>query len=91
MNITKFVFGALPASNSPSGSINSLDLQKTGRVFLVVVAGSAATAALDFITSWLTGVDLGPYRAILAPAIMGLLELGRRYIAQHLTPTQDPE
>lgn len=82
--ITKFLFGSMPASDSAPRALNSLDLQKTGRMFFVVVAGSAATAALDFAVKYLADVDLGPYRAILAPAIMGLLELARRWVAANL-------
>lgn len=84
MNTKQFLFGSLPASDSAPRSLNLLDLQKTGRVFAVVVAGAAATAALDFVTQYLAGVDLGPYRAIIGPAVMGLLELARRWVSTNL-------
>jgi len=88
MKTKQFLFGALPESNSPAGTLNALDLQKTGRLLAVVVAGAAATAALDFITKFLTGADLGPYGPMLMPVISGFLELGRRYIAQHFPPQE---
>lgn len=84
MKVKKFLFGSIPESTSRSGSLNKTDLQKTGRLLLVAIAGSAATAALDFVAQWLTGADLKTYKAFVMPVATMLIELGRRYVADHL-------
>ena len=80
------LFGALPASNSAKNSINSVDLKKILRVLIVTLSGAAATAGMDFLAQFLTDTDFGKYQIIVAMVInSGLLEMMRRYIADHLT------
>lgn len=88
MKTNKFLFGAMPESTSTGGELNALDIKKTSRLLVVVVAGAALTAALDFVAKWLTGADLGPYGPMIMPVMSGLLELGRRYVAQHFPPQE---
>lgn len=88
MNAKKFMFGAMPASDSTSGQLNAIDWQKTGRMLVVVVAGAVATSVVSFLSQWLTGADLGQYQPIIMMFATPLLELARRYVAQHFPPTE---
>ncbi len=84
--VNNFLFGSMEMSNSPSGTLNSLDLKKSLRHLTIVVAGVAATAAIDFLIKWLANVDLGQYQLLATMAInSGLLEIIRRYISSNLS------
>ena len=84
--VNNFLFGSMEMSNSPSGTLNSLDLKKSLRHLTIVVAGAAATAAIDFLIKWLANVDLGQYQLLATMAInSGLLEIIRRYISSNLS------
>ncbi len=84
MKIKRFLFGALPESTSPSFSLDTLDRKKTARLFVVAIAGAAATAALDFIAQYMANIDLGVYKAFLFPIITAGVEAARRFIAENL-------
>lgn len=79
-----YIFGNLPESNSPKGQLNSLDLKKTGRQLLMLMAGTCLTVAIDFIAGILTGADLGQYQfVVLLVMNSGILEMLRRLVADH--------
>lgn len=84
MEAKQFLFGSLPESTSESGSLNKTDLLKSARLLVVVVAGAAATAGINFVANWLTGADFGPYQLIIMPFASALLEVCRKLVADHL-------
>lgn len=83
-NLRNILFGALPESDSPAGTVNATDWRKTIRHSFVVIAGIAATAGLDQLNVVLTNNDFGKWQLIVSMVVSsGLLELGRRWIADH--------
>lgn len=64
-------------TDSPRLSLNKADLYKTGRGFLIVLAGTTLT----FIASNIGNFDFGPYTALVVAMASSLVELGRRYLA----------
>ena len=84
-----FLFGGLEKSDSPFGSVNLIDLKKSARLLLVVVAGTGLTAGLDFLSQWILGADLGPYKIFVMPVISAGFEIARRWVSTNLVaPTE---
>ena len=80
----QFLFGS-EVSTSPAGTVNIVDLKKSARLLLVVVCGAGLTAGLDFVSQWILGADLGPYKVFVMPAISAGLEVARRWVTNNLT------
>lgn len=63
---------------SPRFSLSADDVKKTLRGLALTVGGAALTAAAQ----WLSSTDFGAYGPlIVVPVLGGVLELGRRWIA----------
>ena len=86
MDTRQFLFGSLPTSNSEAGTLNALDLKKTARMLVVIAAGAAATPILDYLSKWIIGVNFGTYTPLVTVVASSLLELARRWVAQHFPP-----
>jgi hypothetical protein len=91
MNTKTFLFGSLPASDSPSGVFNKTDLLKWGRHLVIVVSGAAVSALLDTVIKFLTGLtaqDFGEYQilymALSFVITSGGLEALRRYVSDNM-------
>lgn len=87
----------LPASNSPAGKLNALDIQKTLRMAVVVLVGAfviafggSLTAACNPTACDLTGIGvktvfLDALQAAVSAAGAAGMELLRRLWANHLS------
>ena len=83
--VKNFIFGSLPESDSPAGTLNVLDFKKTLRGLVVAVAGAALVAGFDFLSGWLLNTDFGNFQILISFIISsGLIEIARRYLANHL-------
>jgi hypothetical protein len=82
MNLS--IFSKLPASDSPSGSLNSLDYSKTIRMALVVFLGAfcAKVAGMELTDASLQQVLLDAGQAGLAALGASAVELIRRFLAE---------
>lgn len=70
--------GTVP-SVSPSKKLDEIDWLKLGRNGLLV----GVSAAVTYLSQHLTGVDFGSWNVIIVPALSGLLDLIRRWLADN--------
>jgi hypothetical protein len=85
-----FLFGGLPESNSPAGELNAIDLKKTGRMLVIVLAGGLATAFFDFASNFLLHSDFGKYQILISMIVSsGILEIARRYVADFISKERE--
>ena len=83
--VKNFLFGSLPASNSPAGTFNFLDFRKWLRHLVVVIAAAIVTIVFDEVAKYTVGLDLGQYQFVVSFIISsGGLEYVRRYVSNHL-------
>ena len=83
--VKNFLFGSMEASNSEPQSLNVLDLKKTARGLVVVLAGALFTAGFDFLAGWLANTDFKQYQILVTMVVSsGVLEVARRYVASNL-------
>lgn len=73
-----FLFKALPASDSPSGTVNKTDLMKVLRLAVVASVGYLCS----HLAADLAGLDFGAYKPIIDIVCVALTELGRRLVSQ---------
>lgn len=83
--VKSFLFGSLPESTSPAGTLDALDFKKAARHLVVAVVGALVTVVFDFLSRWLTGTDFGQYQMLVGFVVSsGIVEVARRWVSAHI-------
>src|SRR5438552_3875245 len=77
------IFGALPPSTAPSGSLDYVDLLKSLRMAVMAALAAGAVVVINSLSTSVLSFDFGPYSFLAVPLLTALFEAVRRFLVNY--------